>query len=74
MQFILSPSAEWVLLMGKRNLGAIQPLPTVLNEKDLSVIKSGVNFQRYEVKLRPVLPFLPSLQMLMDSLILLGYY
>lgn len=73
-QFIVPPSAERFLLMEKCCLGAIQPLLTVLNGKDLNEIKSRVNFHRYEVELVPVSPFLPLPQMLMDSLISLGYY
>lgn len=60
--------------MEKRCLGAIQPLLTVLNGKDLNEIKSRANFQRYEFGLIPVSPFLPLPQMLMDSLISVGYY
>lgn len=37
--FIVPPSAERFLLMEKCCLGAIQPLPTVLNGKDLNEIK-----------------------------------
>lgn len=60
--------------MEKRCLGSIQPLLTLLSGKDLNEIKSRANFQRYEVKLVPVSPFLPLPQMLMDSLISEGYY
>lgn len=72
--FIVPPSAERFLLMEKCCLGAIQPLPTVLNGKDLNEIKSRENFHRYEFELVPFSLFLPLPQMLMDSLILLGYY
>lgn len=34
-------------------MGAIQPLQTVLNQKDLDEIKSEAYFQRYEVELVP---------------------
>lgn len=60
--------------MEKCCLGAIQPLPTVLNGEDLNEIKTRANFQRYEVELIPVSQFLALLQILMDSLISLGYY
>lgn len=60
--------------MEKCCLGAIQPQLTVSNGKDLNEIKSRANFQRYEVELIPVSPFLPLPQMLMDSLISVGYY
>lgn len=56
--------------MEEHCLGAIQPLLTVLNGKDLNEIKSRAN----EVELIPVSPFLPLPQMLMDSLISVGYY